>query len=418
MPFGQASIRGFAQYAFSLAMAIPVIALALGLSALSVGYAEFVESMTASATTLQSWGTIALATPEYVAVALSVVYALGAITYTPRTRDRSDLYRVDKKTATAPYQWERLLGILSVAIFPAVMFAVLYTGWDPSFIQITETTAFALGFAAHLVLAVPALKFYKIRYITGNHNHVAVKYGLYELSVLTTVVLAAFPFGYANYLPISGGAMEVSFLVFVLFMLLAARRFRYMLYKDDAGFKRLSPNIPVWISLSRVPLLIPVYMLVVGAGASNIAIVGAFTTFVAGVGYIIWRGSQGAGAFEHPKGGLGRGSDYYEKTVRKPNREAAKNGDGPWGLSEAVREFNSFARTNGFETIPSTKSAKFSENAVKATFDRIESNTTDADSVEEHLDELVEEGVDAGRIPADVFKAYVRHRDVVLEKFD
>lgn len=421
-PFGTYTIEVAAQYLFALLMAMPIIALALGVAALSVGPTAFVETLLASTETLIAWGALISTNPEYAALAVAGVYILSVVEYDPIERDRKGYADEKGQDPTEFESWEQMLVGIAVAVLPLTLFALLHFEQGAAVVAATGLSPFVLALIAHAVMGAVTITWLAIRYRRYGWGEKGVNpsfsAGVSELvllSGLTILYLGQIPLGVDLALLGSPDApLTAAFYAHVVGMAWVARRLRWTVYEDAAGFVNINPSIPLWGFVARAPLAVAVYLAVFGSGVHGFAVVGSVGPLVAALGYIGWRATQGYGfgLMEDPYGGPGAGTDFFETTVTEENAERLSERR---SRREAIEQFNKFARQNNFETLPRPKNDNFSEHEVKRVFSRIEDAGPSGSSVEEALDAYDEQGVDAGQFPPEVLSEYKQRRDAVLE---
>lgn len=391
-PYGPNTVEALAQYMLYLLVAIPVIAVSLGIAGVIVGVNVFVESFNASVLLVQYSVGVVSTNVEVAGAIVAVLYLSSVIKYHPV--DKNDYQ--GQSTPTFYEEWESLLTVMAFSVVPMVYFIGLYFEEVAGVLDSVGVSAFVLAWVSFVPAFGLLYGWMHHRYGKGRSvkAHIASLWGFTGFFMLVaSVYLGQIAFGFE--LLVYGTGLGAVFVAHVVMMVFVARRLRWAIYTDWAGFG-LSPNIPMWGIVSRGPMAFVVYALVVGDAVTMLMAIASFSPILASVSYIGWRAVV-TGDLKKPPTGFrtSPGRNSYE---RKRNKEMDSISES-LELSDVVEDFNQFASTQDLPELDASGTYGPSPSTVQSELQSIHDS-------------------EARELSGEAYSEYMEKRDAILDMLE
>ena len=381
-PYGPNTAEALAQYALYLLLALPVLTITLVVAGVSVGPEEFISSVTSSGAVLVSFGRLVATNAEVAGLLVAVLYLSGISKYHPI--DKNDY--LGNRTPTDYEEWEVLITAMAFGVLPMGYFVLMYFEEASVLMEITGLSSFVLSLVGFTLACVPLYYWMHHRYGRGRNvkpQMASLEGFTFFYAIPMSLYLAQVAFGVD--FALFGSGVGAVFSVHLLWMVFIARRLRWAVYTDWAGYD-LAPMVPLWGLVSRGPLVFAVYVVLFGEGLTMAVAVASFAPFVAGLGYVGWRAVVTGDLKKPPSGWMSSpGRGVYNKN-RKANNEKMKE---VAQVMNAIEAFNEFASKHDISTIDGVNLQSYNTKDIKSALKSIhdyEARSLTGDDYSEYME--------------------------------
>lgn len=335
--------------------------------------------------------------PHGIASVGAFLYAASLVGYHPI--DKNDY--LDAATPTAPEEWELLLSVLLFGVLPASYLAFSYFEEATVVLEITGFDPFTAAIAAFILALVPLDLWFRHRYSHPGVNPEITDYRMFTLFFIVTIGVYLAQVAFETDILLYASGVEAIFIAHLVWSAFIARRLRWTIYEDWAGFDiptKLSafsiPLIPFWGLIARVPFAFAVYATLAGSGLTIPVVVASLSPLASSLCYIFWRAIITGDLKKPPRGFLSSpGRETYENQRRANEQKLAEL----WQLREPVEEFNEFAAKHDLPTLDEPSAISFNKSDIRKRLNEIHK-------------------YEARSLSGDDFNEYLERREAILEE--